>query len=250
MKIAISTSGRGFTLVELLVTITVISLLVGISLPSMMALFDAGADKQACNIMAAQLMNARAEAIRNMTYAGVHVQLADHNAPGNSALENVCFTAVVWDDPDTPEDNMLTLMPGCSPQRMPRHIALGRIDSAYVTPGGDYKGLGGDGLKGFTTFTILFSPNGKVATQVEGQNLRFVASGEKGLLFSGGGKLWDHSRAEGGTGTGLPGATALTIFNIEKFVFASDASDRAEYLDINGMFLPINLHTGRLLPRK
>ena len=245
MKIAISTSGRGFTLVELLVTITVISLLVGISLPSMMALFDAGADKQACNIMAAQLMNARAEAIRNMTYAGVHVQLADHNAPGNSALENVCFTAVVWDDPDTPEDNMLTLMPGCSPQRMPRHIALGRIDSAYVTPGGDYKGLGGDGLKGFTTFTVLFSSNGKVATQVAGQNLRFAPTD---LLFTGAGKLWDYGTAGGNTG--LPGATALTIFNIEKFVFASDASDRAEYLDINGMFLPINLHTGRLLPRK
>ncbi len=188
MRIAISTSRRGFTLVELLVTITVIALLAGISLPTVMALFDAGADKQACNIMAAQLMNARAEAIRNMTYVGVHVQLADHTVLANSTLENVCFAAVVWDDPETP-DNLLTLAPGCIPRRMPKHTALGRIDSAYVTAAGNYENLGGDvGLKGFTTFTVLFSPNGKVALQVEGENIRFDSGGP---LFSGSGQLWN-----------------------------------------------------------
>lgn len=243
MKIAISTSRRGFTLMELLVTITIIALLAGISLPSMMALFDAGADKQACNIMAAQLMNARAEAIRNMTYVGVHVQLANHNVAANRALENVCFTAVVWDDPETP-DNMLTLMSGSSPQRMPKHTAMGRIDDRYVS-GGNYRNLGGpEGLKGFTTFTVLFSPNGKAALRVEGENIKFEP---KGLLFSGSGQLWNYG--DTGGGSGLLGATALTIFNIKQFVPLS-GSDRAKYLDVSGMFLPINPHTGRLLPRR
>ena len=92
------TAGKAnaFTLIELMVAITIMMLLAATALPTVSKLFTAGADKQAYNIISAQIAAARAVAIVEGTYAGVHVQIADRDE-----LENICYAAVVWIDPAT-----------------------------------------------------------------------------------------------------------------------------------------------------
>ena len=67
----------GFTLLEMMVVIGLVSMMVAMSLPSVVALFDAGADAQAYNLITAQLTAARAQAVVGNTYSGIHIQLAD-----------------------------------------------------------------------------------------------------------------------------------------------------------------------------
>ena len=113
----------------------------------------------------------------------------------------------------------------------------------YATSAGDYQNLGGpDGLRGFTTLTVVFAPTGKVVKQVEGKKVKFDSTDG---LFDGPTRLWSHA-----TASGHLGATAMTIFDIKKFTFSDGLDYRRDYLNTSGMFLPVNLHTGRLLPRK
>lgn len=67
---------RGFTLAELLVVITIISLLGTMIIPSIIGMFKAGAESQAYAMFAAQLSSARELAKRNSCYVCVHVQQA------------------------------------------------------------------------------------------------------------------------------------------------------------------------------
>ena len=90
---------RAFTLIELIAVIMVMGLVGAIVLPSAMALFAAGAVDQARNVLAGQLAAARALAIQDGTYYGVHVQMADEDATG---LSNACFSAIISVDPAHP----------------------------------------------------------------------------------------------------------------------------------------------------
>ena len=74
----------GFTLIELMVVLAIISLLAGIAIPTLAKLFGAGAAEEAHNILSAQLSAARALAVGKGTYAGVHIQLADDTNSWNS----------------------------------------------------------------------------------------------------------------------------------------------------------------------
>jgi len=238
---------EGFTLVEMMVTIFIISLLAGIALPTIAALFGSGTEEQACNILSAQLRAARSVAIRNATYAGVHVQLADDSSKQNTGLLHVSFAAVVWDDPATP-GHQFTLAPDFRPERVPGTVAFGKINSTFVS-GGNYRGLSGsDDLRSFTTFTIVFSPTGKVVRQVAGGNVVFDAT--DALFAESQIKLWDRSLTN--DNTGLSGETAVTLFDIKKFIVLREQNDAEayKYLNENGMFLPVSVHTGQLLPRE
>jgi Tfp pilus assembly protein FimT len=77
----------------MLVVISMIALIAGITLPSIVRLFRAGAEEQAYNILAAQLTSARALAVREGTYAGVHIQRAD--ATDELYDQRICYAAVV-----------------------------------------------------------------------------------------------------------------------------------------------------------
>ena len=243
-------ASQAFTLIELVVAIAVIALLSVIALPSLTALFAAGAEEQTHNIISAQLVAARSVAIHDRTYAGVHFQLADHKFPANSALKHVSFTAVVWDDPNTPE-YAFSLAPGFLVQRMPGSIVAGKIDAAFVGGGGRYTGFGGqtepegdeidpDVLE-FTTFSVVFSQNGSAVQFVEGGPVLFDANS---ALFTGEQRLWDPELANG-----RQAQTALTLMNITDFLLL-DADKRIAYLDKNGLFLPVGRHTGHLLAEK
>jgi len=65
----------GFTLIELAVALTVILMIVGMVIPTLTNMLESRAEMEAFNLVAAQLTAARAEAITENTYAGIHVQL-------------------------------------------------------------------------------------------------------------------------------------------------------------------------------
>lgn len=86
---------RGFTLIEMTISIAVIVMVASLALPSIISIFGAGSESQAYNLLSAQLTAARALAIQNANYAGVHVQLA----ADDSGEEGRCFVAIMVYDP-------------------------------------------------------------------------------------------------------------------------------------------------------
>jgi len=129
----------GFTLLEMMVVIGLVSLMVSMSLPSVIALFNAGADAQAYNLVSAQLTVARARAVVGNTYAGVHVQLADAPLIETDTAQNptllrpelagVCFSGIITYDPNTGARSFdLT----AAPKRVPGAIVFGYASEAVT----------------------------------------------------------------------------------------------------------------------
>lgn len=86
----------GFTLVEMAIVLGLVVLVATMALPTMMKLIDTNASAQAFNIMAAHLRAARATAIANDGYGGLHHQKVDHTSPGNENLRDHFFMAVLY----------------------------------------------------------------------------------------------------------------------------------------------------------
>jgi len=233
---------KAFTLIELIVTISIITLVASIAAPSVMGIFGAGADAQAYNLLAAQLRAARALAIENSTYAGVHVQMADR-----SGLEDTCWSAVVIHDPSN-SGNTSTIFyfvpaTGFEPQRVPGSLAFGKLTDAFVTDTGSvgyYEDIGDAVVAEFTTLTIVFSPAGRVNTDLA------VAYDAGERVFdddpNNAAYLWDDP-------PDANGVWAVTMFDYVQFI-ARDDVGRAAYLDETGQFLPVNRYTGQLFERR
>jgi len=223
---------RAFTLVEVLIVITVIAMVAAIALPSIVALFGSGAQEQAYNHLAALLTASRAVAIRNATYAGVHVQMSKVDG-----MKDFCYAAVVWDDPGT-EDHRLSLMKGYEPRKIPGRIAFGEISTDFVS-GSEYKRI--TDIEDFTTFSIVFSPSGAVVQQIDGEKLQYKSDDE---AFGGTTKLWDRPEEE-------DGVMAVVLFDyVELDVRKNNASRVKDYLDESGQYLSVNIYTGQLFKRK
>ncbi len=202
---------RGFTLLEMMVVIGLIALMASMALPSIVALFNSGADAQAYNLISAQFTAARAKAVMSNTYAGIHVQLAD--APFNPLdtalsplprekllhpeLEGVCFSGmIVYYPANYFAPNTLAcfdIMPGMVPQRVPGSIAFGytsqevtgtnranvqcRLDATIGDDQASPFDTGAAGVAGnitkFTTFSVIFNPLGAVTRFANGDPIHF-----------------------------------------------------------------------------
>jgi prepilin-type N-terminal cleavage/methylation domain-containing protein len=238
----------GFTLMEMMIVIGLVGLVAALALPSIVALFNAGADAQAYNLMASQLAAARALAIEKGTYAGVHVQLADALQGSEFLrlkLENVCYTALVLYNRQAERFRVHT-----TPVRVPGSIAFGTISEETVSGGNYSDGVNPSGKHNdFTTFTVIFSPTGSAVRLVDGQAIQFDNQDlafrleddpQAALDIAGSSRLWQYPKVE-------PGVTAMTLFDVTEYVGAEDA---VAYLNENGQFLPVNVHTGQLFPRE
>jgi len=240
----------GFTLIELVVVIGVIASAMALAIPSMMAMFSSGADKQAYNLLAAQMTVARAVAIENGTYAGVHVQM-DNNT---DQYKQDCYSMVMVMNENS---GKFEAADGFFPEPMPGKMAFGQVNSRFASGSTYTAGAFDDGteLTDFTTFTIVFSSDGKLAKQIShGGDIIDVKFKTSEAVFSGTGKkkIWNSDAADydpdGGT-TGEQGATVITMFNYTEFI-GEDEADRADYLDDYGQFLPTNYYTGQLFQRR
>ncbi len=238
----------GFTLIELIVVISVIGAAMALAVPSMMALFSSGADKQAYNLLTAQMTAARAVAIENGEYAGVHVQMSSETDPYDRNCYSTVVEKVSTSDSFTPAANFY-------PEAMPGKMAFGQINSRFVSGSSYISGqFDGSSLDDFTTFTIVFASDGRLTRQVLKSStggmidIQFASS----ALFSGTTQVWNLTTANADTdggGTGEQGANAATMFKYTDLLSKTSAQ-RTEYLNDYGQFLPVNYYTGQLFQRR
>ena len=258
----------GFSLIELMVVIGLILLISGAALPSIITIFNAGAEAQAYNLLTAQLTAARALAIQKATYTAVHVQRADSAStdPNDDYLNHMTDTfysaVMIYADPDEDDgdpNRYFELAEGFTPRKLPGAAAFGEIDAA--APG--YKSLAQPSLEDFTTLSIIFSPNGSVVRNVGGADIVFLTTDvfdppdpifENDLTATPPTetKLWDPGLANddgAGGSTGEPGTTAVVIFDFPTLRAVPMGTARANYLNQNARLVPVNIHTGQLFER-
>jgi len=230
----------GFTLIELAVALTIILLIVTMVVPTMIKMLSSRASMEAFNLVAAQLSAARAEAVTSNTYAGIHIQLDDETV----MADKTAYSMIIAYD-ETATSPVFRRPALFIPQELPGRTAMGQLTPAFVTTGnpGTYQGLGTDAqLKAFCSFSVIFSPEGTVVTQVKGETIKFDAGDP---MFTGTQtKLWDHTLAND-----KMGIATFTMFNYLELL-KRDSTGRTTYLNENGQFLPVNMHTGQLFDRR
>ncbi len=161
---------QGLTLIEMTVVIAVIVLLVGLGLPAVRAFFSAFESEGAAKSMiSAALTSARAIAAKNQRYAGIRFQTDLHGRQ---------YMVLVIQEPDMLAWGFCAAK-GAKPVKLPESIGV--TDFTIVTSRNtvnpinsqeirlDDPALGGDGLINepfevidTTTFSIVFSPSGKL----------------------------------------------------------------------------------------
>ena len=212
---------NGFTLIELLVVISIIVLIATSALPGIMKILRSGGESQGYNLVAAQLMGARAVAIEKSTYSALHIQWVDQKDVDALAaiipaggpkltVEPGCWVAVLeWRNADTTgatSSPAWFLAEDYTPHKLPGTIAAGEIrttnevngisptESEFVTSGAipTYINLDTpEHLNDFMSLTIIFAPDGSVVKHVQGKSVRFEdtwpagspPSGEANWLF-------------------------------------------------------------------
>jgi len=217
---------------ELILVIGMMVVLAGIALPSIAQLFTGGAFARARNTLSTQLAMARAIAVRQNTYAGVHVQPAD-GASDPDVRDTVWSAVVVYDA----IQKRFTQRDGDSAQRLPGHVGFGELHVDFLD-GNDYDAAALDaaGFRDFTRFTIVFSPAGRLVTKVEGGPVKFNPGAP---AFSGTTKIWTMPAEESA-------AEAVTVFDYAQLKVLS-AANRAEALNAGGVFIGLNPYNGQLL---
>lgn len=232
-----------FTLIELLVTISIIALVLGIAGPSTIKLFSTNADTQAYNMFSTQMALARAQAIESANYVGLHSQITDssssHPYVSANKLSDKCVLAIVaWDE----GHNAFDLKPSEQPQVVPGSMAFGQIfgtgTGATVNSSSDYS-VTSSNLEKFTTFTILFNPDGEITKTAAGSNIKFLNSS---ALFDGDSSIWSVPTEE-------QGATCVTMFDYLTLK-SKGSTGYNTYLNETGQFIAANVYTGRLFKRE
>lgn len=141
----------GMTLTEILVVVTVMAILLGISVPTAQHLMDSFESSTGVRyLINAALSNARAIAVRNQAYAGVRFQ------EDNNGRTSMIF--IVKDEGATGLANGFRAVEGRKPMQLPEDIGI--ISNLANTN----ELLWGDAnWRNANTFSIVFSPAGKLA---------------------------------------------------------------------------------------
>jgi len=236
----------GFTLIELLVVVAVISLLVMIVVPSMAGLFRSGSTVNARNVVDAQLKATRGLAIRDRQYTGVRLQ---------RGLDGGYWLGIVRYDEKT---GQFDLCEATEMVTLPVGIGAGRVTKPFVDDSGKYAAQGIANFNAFTSFTILFGPNGRLVEQANGQNIKYKTSGSK--LFTTLPDNWTHkSQYIWDASLAVPerGVRALCLFEAGQLnlylpepgetATGDDWDKVADALNAGARFVPVNPYTAGLI---
>ncbi|MFB3890425.1 MAG: type II secretion system protein [Phycisphaerae bacterium] len=269
---------RAFTMIELMVVIAIIAMLALVAMPSVVAIYNSGADAQAYNMMAALLAAARSEAIQQGRFTCVHFQMGimqslvgrqSHvsgsgrwqwkDSDGNIIRSKdglTCAAIFVFDQ----TTGKWTSATGRTVYRFPGNIVFGQVDDKFVS-GSSFNATAADcgainsaasGFDDFTTFNIIFSPTGAVVKQVNGRNADLLASlpsifadVNSTALDMSPTVIWASNPVS--SASLEPGVSAITMFDFAQF---DKAGRTAAWLNSNGQLIAINVYTGQLFPRQ
>jgi len=240
---------RGFTLLELAVTLTVILLAATMVVPSVAKMLASSADTEAFNLVAAQLTAARAEAVSGATYAGIHVQLG---AP--QKMSDQAYSMVIQYDEGS---GVFRRPANFFPHRVPGKMAFGELSASFIqtalptaqnpNPPSTYRNLRDQFLPDFCAFSVIFSPYGSVVSKVNNASIRFDPNDAMFNSSNNDTYLWAFAVAN--EQAGEEGISAFTMFDYAE-LSTRDQGGRAQYLNDNGQFMPVNMHTGQLFDRQ
>ena len=253
----------GFTLIEMLVVLAIILLIAGITLPSIVKLFDAGAEEQSYNILSAQLTAARALAISENTYTAVHIQRAD--ATDEMKGQNIFYSAILRFREIRDGDAMFFPAEGFPVRKLPAKIGVIDVEEFTTKSPAWHETTDGYGEFGdFRTvwnpyaMTIVFAPDGRVVRRVYDKDIKVDPTSD--LVMDSGqtttdkpDAIWNWRRG-GGYGDGSEGGrTMLVLVNsgqLNLLKFNNPRSPEIDYLNENGLIISVNRYTGQLFPRE
>lgn len=236
-----SRASRGFTLVELLVVISIIALVAGMTLPTVVEVFQSSADAQVYGVVNSMLRAARAYAIEHSVYTCVHLQPADTDIPQFSDKPVTYGAVMAWNA----EDGYFE-MPGIfEPEPLPGGMGVGSVLDEFLNNRKTVD-LPSDWER-FLTVNVIFSPEGKVVRQGPTGEPKFNMNSP---LFDGDAdvRIWNDNASAWGIEN--YGVTAMTFFSLEEVMRLTGTGDVEEYLADKSAFVAINLYTGQLFPRE
>ena len=256
------TRHRGFTLIELMVVISIVVLVsIGV-IPAARKMLQAQTGAQAASLFSAQLSAARAEAIVSGKYTALHSQLSNRK----DETEDQCFLAVLSYQALDSNNSGLAMAPGNVPLPVPGNQAYGRLDSTDYISGTSFANIDNDDLEKFTTLTVLFDRQGQVTPLMNTtggfENPQVINANSKKLFscvsndLSSGTALWRQNSSSVNPNNGpvallgnKPSVSGACVFDFKKLSLLPKA-DRKAYLNTHARILPINTYTGSLFDMK
>lgn len=229
----------GFTLIELIVVISIIVLMMAIALPTIVTLFTSGADSQARNIVGTTLKAAQQIAITSRLDTGVHFQWDATNETVMIAIVQKKYTDTTV-NPNVVKYDKYDLAEGCVPMRLPGGMAAGEVSNAW---GNNYGTLTQANLPSFSTFTVVFDRDGRLADRPA---VVFNPAAEILDVNNPSAKAKDCWESSTELTTGEPSVRALCIYNGKVAGTLSNAT-LPGWMDTNVQFLAVNPYTGGLI---
>lgn len=273
-----ATTAPAFTLIELLTVMGLVVLILLIVVPSAATMIRDSGESQSVNILSSNIALARTEALSRSEYVGIHVGL-DDRMKDSELVSDRCYAAFVSGDfIDEDTIQLETLNDGddqavYAPTAFPEPFAFGELSNKFlnnsatapfVFNAGDYTDSENDYesysaklkrpdiLEDFTTFTILFSPQGNIMT--EAANITYQSGGD-GMLFGNsptatGRLLWKPPVSDPAAALedgDLHPVLGVAPFNYKTFRYSPSWKD---YLDNNAEFITFNSYTGHSFTRR
>ncbi len=256
----------GYTLAEMLIVIASITVLVGIGVPAVRALFNSFESTSGSRaVISAALASARAIAAREQRYVGVRFQKAfNPDDPLNPFAESQYMVFIIHDYEKTGYAAGFRAVRGIKPIKLPDSVGV--MDHYYRADynndqKSDFLAVGSDAdilvpawsrVRDLTTFCIIFAPSGKLMIH----DVRVMRTGAGDDVFN------EEARVELGTaqfiqdshpGLGLGQEVSRTGFIIYDRRAFKQAYEKGRpysgYLQSLLPEIPINPYTGTVIWR-